>query len=157
MSSRTTAPSSASGTFSPDHGLPSARDAPAHIPRTPAKQVIKAIFIMMTDKKERGVYTLVFWLSNGMSVFFHPAGTQYHTRDDLPISRKNGKKRGIRALHKNRQPCKKIPCRSPVSPGSVKQETEKGTRASAAEKRSGIRPSCPCSDPSRPGHTPWHS
>ncbi|PNC50386.1 hypothetical protein CXU15_08155 [Akkermansia muciniphila] len=23
----------------------------------------------MTDKKERGVYTLVFWLSNGMSVF----------------------------------------------------------------------------------------
>ena len=25
------------------------------------------------------------------------------------------------------------------------------------EKRSGIRPSCPCSDPSRPGHTPWHS
>lgn len=79
---------------------------------------------MMTDKKERGVYTLVFWLSNGMSVFFHPAGTQYHTRDDLPISRKNGKKRGIGALHKNRQPCKKNSLSQPGFPR--KRETRNG-------------------------------
>lgn len=51
---------------------------------------------MMTDKKVRGVYTLLFWLSNGMSVFYHSAGIQYHTHDDLPRSPVNGKKTGLR-------------------------------------------------------------
>lgn len=80
---------------------------------------------MMTDKKERGVYTLIFWMSNGMSVFYHPAGIQYHTHDDLPISRKKGKKQGIRTPHKNRQPCKKNPLPTPGFPWKCKTKTKK--------------------------------
>lgn len=46
----------------------------------------------MTDEKVRGVYTLLFWLSNEISVFYHSAETQYHNHDDLPCPLINGGK-----------------------------------------------------------------
>lgn len=50
----------------------------------------------MTDKKVRGVYTLLFWLSNEISVFYYSAETQYHNHDDLSCSLINGGKTGLR-------------------------------------------------------------
>lgn len=50
----------------------------------------------MTDKKVRGVYTLLFWLSNEISVFYHSAETQYHNHDNLSCPLINGEKTGLR-------------------------------------------------------------